>query len=130
MVCAQVMGNDAAVGVAGSHGHLQLNVFKPVMIYNLLMSANLLADAMDSFREKCVVGIQPNEDRIKSHLDNSLMLVTALNTHVGYYKAAEIAQSAHNRDTTLRQAAIELGYLTGEEFDRLVVPEEMVGRQS
>jgi fumarate hydratase class II len=127
MVCAQVMGNDTAVAVAGSHGHLQLNVFKPMMIYNLLMSANLLADAMDSFREKCVVGIAANEERIRSHLDNSLMLVTALNTHIGYYKAAEIAQSAHRRNTTLRQAAIDLGYLSGEEFDRLVVPESMVG---
>jgi fumarate hydratase class II len=127
MVCAQVMGNDTAVAVAGSHGHLQLNVFKPMMIYNLLMSANLLADAMDSFREKCVAGITANEERIRSHLDNSLMLVTALNTQIGYYKAAEIAQSAHRRNTTLRQAAIDLGYLSGEEFDRLVVPERMVG---
>ncbi|HEX7004187.1 MAG TPA: class II fumarate hydratase [Trueperaceae bacterium] len=127
MVCAQVIGNDTAVSVAGTHGHLQLNVFKPVMIQNLLHSARLLSDAMTSFREKCVVGIEANEGRIRSHLDNSLMLVTALNTHIGYYKAAEIAQSAHRNGTTLRQAAIDLGYLTGEEFDRLVVPEDMVG---
>jgi fumarate hydratase class II len=127
MVCAQVMGNDGAVAVAGSHGHLQLNVFKPVMIYNLLLSARLLADAMTSFRERCVAGIEADEERIRSHLDNSLMLVTALNTHIGYYKAAEIAQTAHRKGLTLRQAAIELGYLAGEEFDRLVVAEEMVG---
>ncbi|MEX2540400.1 MAG: class II fumarate hydratase [Trueperaceae bacterium] len=127
MVCAQVMGNDTAVSVAGSHGHLQLNVFKPVMIYNLLMSARLLSDAMDSFRERCVLGIEPDEARIRAHLDNSLMLVTALNTRIGYYKAAEIAQEAHRRNLTLREAAIELGHLSGEEFDRLVVAEQMVG---
>ncbi|MEX2535479.1 MAG: class II fumarate hydratase [Trueperaceae bacterium] len=127
MVCAQVMGNDSAVSVAGSHGHLQLNVFKPVMIYNLLLSARLLGDAMASFRERCVVGIEPDHSRIKAHLDNSLMLVTALNSHIGYYKAAEIAQSAHREGTTLRQAGIALGHISGEEFDRLVVPEKMVG---
>jgi fumarate hydratase class II len=129
MVCAQVIGNDGAVTVAGSHGHLQLNVFKPVMIYNLLTSARLLSDGMTSFRERCVVGIEPDQERIREHLGNSLMLVTALNTHIGYYKAAEIAQSAHRRGTTLRQAAIELGYLSGEEFDRIVVPEQMTGRR-
>ena len=127
MVCAQVIGNDTAVSVSGTHGQLQLNVFKPVMIYNLLQSARLLSDAMTSFRERCVAGIEADEGRIRSHLDNSLMLVTALNTHIGYYKAAEIAQTAHRQGTTLRQAAIELGHLSGEEFDRLVVPEEMVG---
>src|SRR5690606_18827241 len=112
MVCAQVMGNDVAVGVAGSHGHLQLNVFKPVMIHNLLTSAQLLGDACDSFRAKCVEGIEADERRIRMHLDNSLMLVTALNTRIGYYKAAEIAQKAHREGTTLKEAAVALGYLT------------------
>ncbi len=126
MVCAQVIGNDAAIGVAGSHGHFQLNVFKPVMIFNLLMSARLLADAADSFREKCVVGITANEGRIAQHLENSLMLVTALNSRIGYYKAAEIAQKAHREGTTLKQATLELGYLTAEEFDAAVVPRNMV----
>jgi len=126
MVCAQVMGNDVAVGVAGSHGHLQLNVFKPVMIHNLLTSAQLLGDACDSFRAKCVEGIEADERRIRMHLDNSLMLVTALNTRIGYYKAAEIAQKAHREGTTLKEAAVALGYLTAEEFDEAVVPERMV----
>ena len=130
MVCAQVIGNDTAIAVSGTHGHLQLNVFKPVMIHNLLQSVRLLASGMDSFREKCVDGIKPNGERIKAHLDNSLMLVTALNTHIGYYKAAEIAQKAHNEGTTLKQAASDLGYLSPEEFDRLVVPEEMVGSRN
>lgn len=129
MVCAQVIGNDSAVSVAGTHGHLQLNVFKPVMIYNLLTSARLLSDAMASFRVNCVAGIEADLGRIRSHLDNSLMLVTALNTRIGYYKAAEIAQAAHKGGLTLRQAAIDLGHLSGEEFDRLVVPEQMVGRR-
>ncbi len=127
MVCAQVIGNDAAVSVAGTHGHFQLNVFKPVMIYNLLMSANLLADAANSFRVHCVDGIEADEQRIRMHLDNSLMLVTALNTRIGYYKAAEIAQKAHHEGTTLKEATVALGYLTPEEFDAAVVPEEMVG---
>ena len=126
MVCAQVMGNDVAVGVAGSHGHLQLNVFKPVMIHNLLTSAQLLGDACDSFRAKCVEGIEADERRIRMHLDNSLMLVTALNTRIGYYKSAEIAQKAHREGTTLKEAAVALGYLTAEEFDEAVVPERMV----
>ena len=130
MVCAQVIGNDTAIAVSGTHGHLQLNVFKPVMIHNLLQSVRLLASGMDSFREKCVDGIKPNGERIKAHLDNSLMLVTALNTHIGYYKAAEIAQKAHSEGTTLKQAASDLGYLSPEEFDRLVVPEEMVGSRN
>ncbi len=127
MVCAQVIGNDAAIGVAGTHGHLQLNVFKPVMIYNFLQAANLLADASASFREHCVDGIEANEPRMRQHLDNSLMLVTALNTRIGYYKAAEIAQKAHREGTTLKEATLALGYLTAEEFDAAVVPEEMVG---
>ena len=127
MVCAQVIGNDAAVSVAGTHGQFQLNVFKPVMIYNLLMSARLLGDAAASFTDNCVVGITPNRERIREHLDNSLMLVTALNTRIGYYKAAEIAQTAHRDGLTLKQAALKLGYLSEEEFDEAVVPEHMVG---
>ncbi|CAN5831266.1 class II fumarate hydratase [soil metagenome] len=128
MVCAQVIGNDTAVTVAGTHGHFQLNVFKPVMIYNLLQSARLLSDASDSFVDHCVVGIEADPERARKHLDESLMLVTALNASIGYYKAAEIAQRAHRQGTTLRAAALELGHLEGAEFDRLVVPEEMLGR--
>jgi len=127
MVCAQVIGNDAAVSVAGTHGQFQLNVFKPVMIFNLLMSARLLGDAAASFTDNCVVGITPNRERIREHLDNSLMLVTALNTRIGYYKAAEIAQTAHAEGLTLKQAALKLGYLSEKEFDEAVVPEHMVG---
>lgn len=127
MVCAQVIGNDAAITVAGTHGHFQLNVFKPVMIYNLLESARLLGDACESFDEHCASGIEPNQERIKMHLNNSLMLVTALNTHIGYYKAAEIAKKAHKENTTLKEATIALGYLTSEEFDQVVVPEQMIG---
>ncbi|MBX7241623.1 MAG: class II fumarate hydratase [Bacteroidia bacterium] len=127
MVCAQVIGNDAAITVAGTHGHFQLNVFKPVMIYNLLESARLLGDACESFNEHCASGIEPNQERIKMHLNNSLMLVTALNTHIGYYKAAEIAKKAHKEHSTLKEAAISLGYLTAEEFDKVVVPEQMIG---
>lgn len=127
MVCAQVIGNDAAITVAGTHGHFQLNVFKPVMIYNLLESARLLGDACESFNEHCASGIEPNQERIKMHLNNSLMLVTALNTHIGYYKAAEIAKKAHKEHSTLKEAAIALGYLTAEEFDKVVVPEQMIG---
>lgn len=127
MVCAQVIGNDTAVTVAGTHGHFQLNVFKPVMIFNLLESAKLLGDACESFNDNCAVGIEPNHNRIQLHLNNSLMLVTALNTHIGYYKAAEIAKKAHKEHTTLKEAAMALGHLTAEEFDRIVVPEKMVG---
>ncbi len=126
MVCAQVIGNDVAVSVSGTHGQFQLNVFKPVMIANLLDSARLLGDACRSFTDKLVRGLEPNQSRIREHLDNSLMLVTALNTHIGYYKAAEIAQKAHADGQTLREAAIDLGHLSGEEFDRMVVPEDMV----
>jgi fumarate hydratase class II len=128
MVCAQVIGNDTAVAVAGTHGHFQLNVFKPVMIYNLLVSARLLGDACASFNDHLAVGIEPNRARIKVQLDNSLMLVTALNTHIGYDKAAQIAKKAHAENSTLKQAAVTLGYLTEEEFDRIVVPEKMVGK--
>ena len=127
MVCAQVFGNDVAVNVGGMNGHFELNVFKPVMIYNLLMSARLLGDACDSFNRNCVVGIEPNHERIRQNLQNSLMLVTALNPVIGYDKAAEVAKKAHKEGTTLKEAAVSLGYLTAEEFDRYVVPEKMVG---
>jgi fumarate hydratase, class II len=127
MVCAQVIGNDAAVTIAGTHGHFQLNVFKPVMIFNVLMSARLLGDACESFNDNCAIGIEPNYTRIEQQLNNSLMLVTALNTHIGYYKAAEIAKKAHKEDLTLKQSAIALGYLTSEEFDTMVIPQNMVG---
>ncbi|PWE01151.1 class II fumarate hydratase [Marinilabilia rubra] len=127
MVCTQVMGNDTTISVAGSNGHFELNVFKPVMIYNFLQSAELIGDACVAFNDNCAAGIKPNHDRIKMHLDNSLMLVTALNTHIGYYKAAEIAKKAHKEGTTLKDAALELGYLTAEEFDNWVDPSKMTG---
>ena len=124
-VCAHVMGNDAAVGFAGSQGHFELNVFKPMMIYNLLQSIRLLGDACQSFTDNCVVGIQPNRDRIDKLLRESLMLVTALNPHIGYDNAARVAKKAHADGTTLKEAAVELGLLTAGEFDELVKPEEM-----
>ena len=127
MVCAQVMGNDVTVSAAGAQGHYELNVFKPVMISNLLQSADLLADACISFDEHCAKGIEPNHEKIKQLLDNSLMLVTALNPKIGYYKAAEIAGKAHKEGTTLKEAALALGYLTEEEFDEWVDPKKMVG---
>lgn len=126
MVCAQVMGNDVTVSIAGTQGHFELNVFKPVMAYNVLQSAQLLGDACVSFTEHCVEGIEPNQSRIKELLDNSLMLVTALNTKIGYYKAAEIAQTAHNNGTTLKEEAVNLGYVTAEDFDEWVKPEDMI----
>ena len=128
MVCAQVIGNDTAVSVGGMQGHFQLNVFKPVMIYNLLTSAQLLGDACQSFNDNCAVGIEPNHERIESNLNNSLMLVTALNNHIGYDQAAKIAKTAHAQGLTLKEAAVELDILSGEEFDEIVVPEQMVGR--
>jgi fumarate hydratase class II len=127
MVCAQVMGNDVAISVGGTQGHYELNVFKPVMAANLLQSAQLLGDACVSFDVNCAVGIEPNHDVIKQLLNNSLMLVTALNTKIGYYKAAEIANTAHKNGTTLREEAINLGYVTPEEYDEWVKPEDMVG---
>ena len=127
MVCAQVMGNDVAVTIGGTQGHYELNVFKPMMAANVLQSATLLADAAHSFEVNCVVGIEPNHERIKTLLDNSLMLVTALNTKIGYYKAAEIANSAHERGTTLKEEAIRLGYVSEEDYDRFVSPEDMTG---
>ncbi|WP_053972666.1 class II fumarate hydratase [Mangrovimonas sp. ST2L15] len=127
MVCAQVMGNDVAVTVGGTQGHYELNVFKPVMAANLLQSAQLIGDACVSFNDHCADGIEPNYDVIKTLLNNSLMLVTALNTKIGYYKAAEIANTAHKNGTTLREEAINLGYVTAEDYDSWVKPEEMVG---
>ncbi len=128
MVCAEVIGNDTAISVAGTHGHFQLNVFKPVMIFNLLRSAALLGDASASFTDHCIAGAEPDRARAREHLDRSLMLVTALNGVIGYYKAAEIAQKAHREGTTLKVAALALGYLDEETFDRVVVPESMLGR--
>ncbi|MCB1195665.1 class II fumarate hydratase [bacterium] len=130
MVCAQVIGNDAAVAVGGMNGHFQLNVFKPVIAYNVLMSARLIGDAAQSFNDNCVVGIEPNMEAIKANLERSLMLVTALNPVIGYDKAAEIAKTAHKEGTTLRQAAIKLGYLSDEEFSKYVRPEKMVGNNA
>ncbi len=128
MVAVQVLGNDVAINIGGATGHFELNVFKPVMIYNFLHSARLIGDACVSFNDKCAVGIEPIEANIKQHVDNSLMLVTALNTKIGYYKAAEIAQKAHKENKTLKEVAIELGYLTAEQFDEWVVPVNMVGK--
>lgn len=128
MVAAQIMGNDVAIGIGGSNGHFELNVFKPMMIANFLQSANLLADAVNSFVERLVIGIEPNKDRIQMLLSNSLMLVTALNTKIGYEKAAQIAKKAHNEGTTLKEAALELQYLTEKEFDEWVDPLKMIGR--
>jgi fumarate hydratase class II len=128
MVCAQVFGNDAAIGFSGANGHFQLNVYKPVMIYNLLQSIRLLADSCECFNDNCAVGIEPNTLNINKNLNGSLMLVTALNTHIGYDNAAKIAKKAHTDNTTLKEAAIELGLLTSEQFDDYVRPENMIGR--
>ena len=128
MVCAQVIGNDVSVAFGGAQGHFELNVFKPLMANNLLQSARLLADAVTSFDIHCAQGIEPNRNVIQKLVDNSLMLVTALNTKIGYYKAAEIAQKAHEEKITLRDAAIATGYVTGEEFDKWVRPKDMIGR--
>lgn len=128
MIAAQVLGNDVAINIGGATGHFELNVFKPVMIYNFLHSARLIGDGCVSFNDKCAVGLKPIEENIKKHLDNSLMLVTALNTKIGYYKAAEIAQKAHKENTTLKAMAVKLGYLTEKEFDEWVVPAKMVGK--
>jgi fumarate hydratase class II len=126
MVCAQVIGCDAAITVGATHGHFQLNVFKPVIIYNFLMAARLLGDACVSFNNNCAVGIEANRAAIQKHLENSLMLVTALNTHIGYENAAKIAKKAHTEGTTLREAALELGLLTNEQFDEWVDPAKMI----
>ena len=126
MVCSQVIGNDSTITFSASQGHFQLNVFKPVIIYNFINSAILIADAVNSFNSNCIEGIKPNLKSIKIKLDNSLMLVTALNPKIGYYKAAEIANNAYNNDTTLREEAIKSGYLTAEEYDKLVDPKKMI----
>jgi fumarate hydratase class II len=125
MVAVQVMGNDAAIGFAGSQGNFELNVFKPVMIFNYLHSVELLADACNSFVDHCVVGIQLNREVIDSYVRNSLMLVTALTPRIGYDNAAKVAKTAHQEKTSLREAAVKLGLLSGEEFDALVKPEDM-----
>lgn len=127
MVCAQVMGNDTAVSIGGANGHFELNVFKPMMVNNLLSSARLLGDACVSFNDNCAIGIEPNKPFIQRHLENSLMLVTALNTHIGYENAAKIAKKAHQEGTSLREAAIALDLLTSEQFDQWVKPEDMTG---
>jgi len=130
MAAAQILGNDVAINIGGSNGHFELNVFKPMMIFNFLHSARLIGDVCVSFNDKCAVGIQPLHENIRKHVNNSLMLVTALNTKIGYYKAAEIAQTAHKNGSTLKETAIALGYVTAEEFDEWVKPEEMVGKIS
>lgn len=127
MVAAQVLGNDVAINIGGANGHFELNVFKPVMIYNFLHSARLIGDVCVSFNDKCAVGIEPLRDNIRRNVEKSLMLVTALNPKIGYYKAAEIAQTAHKNGLTLKEAALQLGYLTAEQFDEWVRPEDMVG---
>jgi fumarate hydratase class II len=127
MVCVQVLGNDATIGIAGSQGNFELNVFKPVMIFNFLHSVDLLTDACGTFREFAIEGLQANEERIAEHLNNSLMLVTALNQHIGYDNAAAIAKHAHQHKLTLKEAAVKLGHLTAEKFDELVRPDKMTG---
>jgi fumarate hydratase class II len=127
MVCAQIMGNDVAINIGGSNGQYELNTFKPMMIANFLHSSRLLGDAALSFTHNCVKGIQPNLEKINEHLQNSLMMVTALNNHIGYEKAAEIAKKAHQENKTLRQTAIESGYLTEEQFDEWVDPDKITG---
>ena len=128
MIAAQVLGNDVTINIGGATGHFELNVFKPVMIYNFLHSARLIGEGCVSFNDKCAAGIEPIEANIKKHVDNSLMLVTALNTKIGYYKAAEIAQTAHRNGTTLKDEAVRLGYVTAEEFDQWVIPANLVGK--
>jgi fumarate hydratase, class II len=128
MVAAQVLGNDVAINIGGATGHFELNVFKPMMIYNFIHSARLIGEVCVSFNDKCATGIAPIQENIKKNLENSLMLVTALNNKIGYYKAAEIAQTAHKEGTTLKQMAVKLGYVTPEQFDEWVRPEDMVGK--
>jgi fumarate hydratase class II len=127
MVCAQVMGNDVAITIGGTQGHYELNVFKPLLASNFLQSARLLGDACVSFDEHCASGIEPNHVRIKELVDKSLMLVTALNTKIGYYRAAEIAKAAHKNGTTLKEEALRLGYVSDEQYDEWVDPKRMVG---
>ncbi len=129
MIAAQVMGNDTTITFSGASGNFELNVYKPVIIHNLLQSVRLLSDGCRSFGEKCVAGIMANEQIIAGYVQNSLMLVTALNPHIGYDKAARIAKQAQAQGTTLKEAAVSLGFLTAEEFDRIVVPNKMTGPQ-
>jgi fumarate hydratase class II len=126
-VCAQVIGNDSAITIAGMSGHFELNVFKPVIIFNVLNSIRLISDACESFTDNCVAGIEANEINIKKHLEKSLMLVTALNPHIGYDNAAKAAKKAHAENKTLKEAVVELGLLTPEKFDEAVKPEKMIG---
>ena len=128
MVVAQVMGNDATIGFAASQGNFELNVFKPVIIFNFLQSVTLLSDAMISFNDNCAVGIEPNREEIDRKVQNSLMLVTALNPYIGYENAAKIAKTAHAEGTTLKEAALKSGLLTEEQFDEYVDPSKMIGR--
>jgi fumarate hydratase class II len=127
MVCVQVMGNDAAVGFAGSQGNFELNVFKPVIVHNLLESIAILSDGCESFREKCVEGLELDEERVEALMRQSLMLVTALNRHIGYDKAGKVAKKAYEEGTTLVEAVVALGFMTAEEFESAVVPREMTG---
>lgn len=127
MLCAQVMGNDVAVNIGGASGNFELNVFRPLVIHNFLQSVRLLADGIESFNEHCARGIEPNRPRINQLLNESLMLVTALNTHIGYDKAAEIAKKAHHEGLTLKESALMLGYVTAAQFDEWVRPQDMVG---
>ena len=127
MVCCQVMGNHTAISIGGSQGNFELNVYKPMMIHNLLHSVRILSDTCRSFTDKCIVGLHANQEKIASHLENSLMLVTALNPHIGYDNAAKIAKNAHQKGLTLRQSALELEMLTDEQFDEWVRPELMIG---
>ncbi len=129
MVCAQVIGNDVAIAAGGMNGHYELNVFKPMLAFNIISSAQLIGEACVSFNDHCAIGIEPNKENLKKNLDNSLMLVTALNTHIGYEKAAKIAKTAHENGTTLKEEAVNLGYLTAEQFDEWVVPANMIGHK-
>ena len=130
MIACQIQGNDVTIGIAASNGHLQLNVFKPVIIHTLLQSIRLLGDGCDSFRRNCLEGLEPDEQRMREHLDNSLMLVTALNPVIGYDRAADIAKKAYTEGSTLKQAALQLGYLDERAFDEAVRPEQMLGDHS
>lgn len=127
MVCVQIMGNDTTINIAGASGNFELNVFKPVLIFNLLQSIGLLADACKSFTRHCVIGIKPNRENIRKHLTDSLMLATALNPHIGYDKAAKVARKAHEENITLKEAAVALKFLTPKQFDEIVRPESMLG---
>ncbi len=127
MVCCQVMGNHTSISIGGSQGNFELNVYKPMIIHNLLHSIRIISDSCYSFSDKCIVGLKANREKISQHLENSLMLVTALNPHIGYDKAAKIAKNAHDNNLTLRQSATQLGLVSNDEFDEWVKPEQMIG---